>query len=158
MAVVGTPVKNGVTAPPKRVEATFTERIDAVQEASEDSFPASDPPSLDAGHRRWHALQCNDVLRQCGRYTLVRGTHGFWWALTSREGFVWYWHSQIQLWIANRCSHSTIEEATAGLDEMLAKEVEKDSEKQSEQEIPVSTYREVGCSVASHNDIKVLPT
>ena len=72
------------------------------------------------------------VLRQCARFTLVQGTRGFWWALTSREGFVWYWHSQVQLWIANRCSHSTIEEATAGLDELLTKEMNEDSDKQPE--------------------------
>jgi hypothetical protein len=62
------------------------------------------------------------VLRQCGPYTLVRGAQGLWWVLTSRVGSVWYWHPEVRLWVGARRAYRTEEEATAGLEKTLAHE------------------------------------
>jgi hypothetical protein len=62
------------------------------------------------------------ALRQCGRFTLVQGPQGFWWAITGRSGLVWYWHPETRKWIANCHAYPTEEEATAGLDDTLTHE------------------------------------
>jgi hypothetical protein len=57
-----------------------------------------------------------NVIRRCGRFTLVRTEEGFFWSLTSRGGQQWFWHPGTRQW-TERCECSRTERAaTAGLD------------------------------------------
>ena len=82
----------------QREEKRFAEAPHLVQAASEESFLASVTPSwpLVTGI----GLSCGEqVLRQCGRFTLARDEQGFCWVLRSKES-VWYWHPEVQWWVA----------------------------------------------------------
>src|SRR5262249_44246529 len=57
----------------------------------------------------------SQVVRRCGRFTLIRGAQGFHWVLKSRGGSVWYWHADAKQWVVGCPAYRTEREASAGL-------------------------------------------
>ena len=66
------------------------------------------------------------IIRQCGRFTLVRTEEGFGWRLVSHGGSVWYWDPVAGQWTPHSHFHPTKEAAGAGLDTTLAHELAGD--------------------------------
>jgi hypothetical protein len=72
----------------------------------------------------------NTVLERHGRFALIQADTGYYWRLTSRQGTVWYWHSDTGLWTPRCQPCQTEEEATRGLAWTLAHEDAGDLDKQ----------------------------
>jgi hypothetical protein len=92
-------------------------------------FPTSNAPSWTSVTGTGPPNE-NRVIRTCGRFALIRMAGGFRWTLTTAGG-IWHWHAEAHEWSACRTVlHRSVEEATAGLDELLAHEEAGDLDEQ----------------------------
>jgi hypothetical protein len=55
------------------------------------------------------------VVKHCGRFTLVQADEGFAWTMEGAEGELWYWHPGEAQWTVSPCFQPSPERASEGL-------------------------------------------
>jgi hypothetical protein len=55
------------------------------------------------------------VVKHCGRFTLMQSDEGFAWVMQGAEGEPWYWHPEEAQWTVSPCFQSSPERASDGL-------------------------------------------
>jgi hypothetical protein len=57
-----------------------------------------------------------NIIKRCGRFTLMQTEEGYCWCLTTRGGRQWHWHPDTRQWTSSRQFSPTEAEATVELD------------------------------------------
>jgi hypothetical protein len=55
------------------------------------------------------------VVKRCGRFTLVQSDDGFAWTMQGPEDELWYWHPDEAQWTVSPCFRPSPERASDGL-------------------------------------------
>jgi len=71
-------------------------------------------------------MESDRIIQRCGRFTLAQSERGFCWELHTPAGEHWYWNPATRLFTGACRFSPTQEEAVAGLEGALARELGTD--------------------------------